>query len=56
MSAAVRIRLFAAGVFVALLLPSLAIAEPVEATALGDSARGDGGFGSTGLASKVLSE
>jgi dUTPase len=24
------------------------IAEPVEATALSDSARGDGGFGSTG--------
>jgi dUTPase len=26
----------------------VAIADPIEATALGDSARGEGGFGSTG--------
>jgi dUTP pyrophosphatase len=31
-----------------LLLTPIAIAEPVEATALADSARGDGGFGSSG--------
>src|ERR1700748_1772404 len=31
-----------------LVVPPVAAAEPVEATALGESARGDGGFGSTG--------
>ena len=31
-----------------LVLTPVAIAEPVEATALSESARGDGGFGSTG--------
>jgi dUTP pyrophosphatase len=31
-----------------LVVTPVAIAEPVEATALGESARGDGGFGSTG--------
>jgi deoxyuridine 5''-triphosphate nucleotidohydrolase (dut) len=31
-----------------LVLTSVALAEPVEATALVDSARGDGGFGSSG--------
>ena len=31
-----------------LLLTPIALAEPVEAVALGDSARGEGGFGSSG--------
>src|SRR5882757_9580068 len=31
-----------------LVLTPVATPEPIEATALGDSARGDGGFGSTG--------
>jgi dUTP pyrophosphatase len=31
-----------------LVVTPIALAEPVEATALGESARGDGGFGSTG--------
>jgi dUTP pyrophosphatase len=31
-----------------LVVTAVALAEPVEATALSDSARGDGGFGSTG--------
>ena len=31
-----------------LVVTPIAIAEPVEATALAESARGDGGFGSSG--------
>jgi dUTP pyrophosphatase len=31
-----------------LVITPVAIADPVEATALSDTARGDGGFGSTG--------
>ena len=31
-----------------LVIAPVALAEPVEAEALGDSARGDGGFGSSG--------
>jgi dUTP pyrophosphatase len=31
-----------------LVITPIALAEPVEATALGDSVRGDGGFGSSG--------